>query len=281
MKKMLFILPILVALFFVGCSSDGDGEPGGNNGNKVLAEIVINEHEKKFGEINEYGELYEQYIYNPDGTLQEKTTNYYNALLDDRIDYNYKYEYDDKKRVVEMNEYTFTLFEKKRKYEYNNIDSVSRMLVYDDDGDLNEEWTYEYDSQKRLIKTVEKDIWVSNNFGYISEYRYEGNNVYIEKTMLNDGSLFGNFIFEYDTHGNLLQETYINGDTGRESIEQKYEYQYDSSGRIQRKSKKESYSNSWTYYDYFYNEDGTINKICVSYSYKDNESELRYNYIYK
>lgn len=37
---------------------------------------------------------------------------------------------------------------KKRKYEYNNIDSVSRMLVYDDDGDLNEEWTYEYDSQK-------------------------------------------------------------------------------------------------------------------------------------
>ena len=62
MKKMLLILPILVALFFVGCSSDGDGEPGGNNGNKVLSEIVINEHEKKFGEINEYGELYEQYI---------------------------------------------------------------------------------------------------------------------------------------------------------------------------------------------------------------------------
>lgn len=132
-----------------------------------------------------------------------------------------------------------------------------------------------------MIKTVEKDIWVSKNFGYISEYRYEGNNAYIEKTMLNDGSLFGNFIFEYDTHGNLLQETYINGDTGRESLEQKYEYQYDSSGRIQRKSKKESYSDSWTYYDYFYNEDGTINKISVSYSFKNDESELRYNYIWK
>lgn len=56
----------------MGCSSDGDGEPGGNNGNRVLSEIIINEHEKKFGEINEYGELYEQYIYNTDGTLQEK-----------------------------------------------------------------------------------------------------------------------------------------------------------------------------------------------------------------
>ena len=132
-----------------------------------------------------------------------------------------------------------------------------------------------------MIKTVEKDILVSNNFGYISEYRYEWNNVYIEKTMLNDFTLLGNFIFEYDTHGNLLQETYINGDTGRESLEQKYEYQYDSSGRIQRKSKKESYSDSWTYYDYFYNEDGTINKISVSYSFKNDESELRYNYIWK
>lgn len=281
MKKVLFMLPILVALFFVGCSSDSDVEPGGNNGNRILSEIVINEHEKKFGEISEYGELYEQYIYNIDGTLQEKTTNYYNALLDGRIDRNYKYEYDDKKRVVERNEYKFTLLDKKRKYEYNSIDSVSRMLVYDDDGDLDEEWTYEYDSQKRLIKTVEKDIWVSNDFGYISEYRYEGNNVYIEKTMLDDGSLFGNYVFEYDTHGNLLQETYISGDTGRESIERKYEYKYDSSGRIQRKSQKSYVLDDWTYYDYFYNEDGTINKISVSYSYKDDESELRYNYIYK
>ena len=56
-----------------------------------------------------------------------------------------------------MNEYTFTLFEKKRKYEYNNIDSVSRMLVYDDDGDLNEEWTYGYDSQKRGSSDISSD----------------------------------------------------------------------------------------------------------------------------
>lgn len=277
MKKVLFLLPLLAALFvFSGCSDDD--EPVENNADKVLSEIVVNEHEKKFGEISEYGELYEQYIYNPNGTLQEKTTNYYLAVWGDRVERNYRYEYDDKNRVVEMNEYELTLFKKKRKYEYNNIDSVSRMLVYDDDGDLNEEWTYEYDSQKRLIKTVEKDAW---DFGYISEYRYEGNNVYIEKTMLDDGSLFGNYVFEYDTHGNLLQETYISGDTGRESIEQKYEYKYDSSGRIQRKSQKSYVLDDWTYYDYFYNEDGTINKISVSYSYKDDESELRYNYIYK
>lgn len=277
MKKVLFLLPLLAALFvFSGCSDDD--EPVENNADKVLSEIVVNEHEKKFGEISEYGELYEQYIYNPNGTLQEKTTNYYLAVWGDRVERNYRYEYDDKNRVVEMNEYELTLFKEKRKYEYNSIDSVSRMLVYNDDGNLNEEWTYEYDNQKRLIRTVEKDAW---DFGYISEYRNEGNNVYIEKTMLDNGSLFGNYVFEYDTHGNLLQETYISGDTGRESIEQKYEYKYDSSGRIQRKSQKSYVLDDWTYYDYFYNEDGTINKISVSYSYKDDESELRYNYIYK
>lgn len=281
MKKVLFILPILTTLFAFGGCSDDDREPEKNNGNKVLTEILVNEHEKKFGEISEYGELYEQYIYNQDGTLQEKTTNYYLAILGDRVERNYKYKYDDKKRVIETNEYELTLFKEKRNYEYNSIDSVSRMLVYDDDGDLNEEWTYEYDSQKRLIKTTEKDVWLDSNFGYISEYSYEGNNIYIKRTNINDGSLFGNFIFEYDSHDNLLQETYINGDTEKESIEQKYEYKYDSLGRIQRKSKKELYSDSWTHYDYFYNDDGTINKISISYSYKDDESELRYNYIYK
>lgn len=280
MKKVLFLLPLLAALFvFSGCSDDD--EPVENNADKVLSEIVVNEHEKKFGEISEYGELYEQYIYNPNGTLQEKTTNYYLAVWGDRVERNYRYEYDDKNRVVEMNEYELTLFKEKRKYEYNSIDSVSRMLVYDDDGDLNEEWTYEYDSQRRLIKTVEKDVWLNNDFGYISEYSYDGNNVYIKRTNIDDGSLFGNSIFEYDSHDNLLQETYINGDTGKESIEQKYEYKYDSLGRIQRKSQKTYALDDWTYYDYYYNEDGTINKISVSYSYKDDESELRYNYYYK
>ena len=84
-----------------------------------------------------------------------------------------------KKRVIEKNEYELTLFKKKYKYEYNSIDSVSRMYVYNDDGDLDEEWTYEYDNQKRLIRTTEKEAW---NFVYVIQYRYEGNNIYIGTT---------------------------------------------------------------------------------------------------
>ncbi len=276
MKRILIMLPVMAILFFLtSCSEDEDFK---TEEVEYLSEIIINEHEKKFGEISEYGELYERYIYNQDGTLQEKTTNHYLAGLGCRLERNYKYKYDEKKRVIEKNEYELTLFKKKYKYEYNSIDSVSRMFVYNDDGDLDEEWTYEYNNQKKLIRTTEKDAW---DFGYVSEYRYEGNNIYIEKTNIKDGSLFGNFIFEYDSHGNLLQEIFISGNTGKESIEQKYEYMYDTLGRIQRKSEKDYYSDYWTYYDYYYNEDGTINKISVSYSYKDDESELRYNYILK
>lgn len=278
MKKVLFLLAILPMMLFTACSSDDDNL---DDGTKYLSEIVIKEHEKKFGEISEYGELYEQYKYNQDGTIAEKSTNYYINVVSSRINHTYKYTYDSQKRLIERNDYELTLFKKKYKYEYNSIDSVSRMMVYDDDGDLDEDWTFEYDNQRRLIKTIEKDIWLSNDFGYISEYTYDNNKVYVVKYSTKDGSLFGRFIYEYDSKGNLLQETYINGDTGKESIEQKYEYKYDSLGRIKRKSKKAYLFDDWTYYDYLYNEDGTINKISISYSYKDDESELRYNYVWK
>lgn len=274
MKKILFLLA--ATAIFLGCSKDDD-----NDRAKYLSEIVIKEHEKKFGKISEYGKLYEQYKYNQDGTVAEMITNYSVSAAGGRIEHTYKYQYDSQKRLIERNDYEFMLFKKKYKYEYNNIDSVSRMTVYDDDGDLYEDWTFEYDSQRRLIKTIEKDVLFGKDFGYISDYTYEPNKVYVVKHSIRDGSLFGNYIYEYDSKNNLLQKTYINGDTGKESIEQKYEFEYDSLGRIQRKSKKRYVLDGWTYYDYLYNEDGTVNKISISYNYKDDESELRYEYIYE
>lgn len=265
-------------ILFTACSDDDKDLDGGI---EYLSEIIVKDHEKKFGEISEYGELYEQYKYNQDGTIAEKTTNYYVNAVSSRIDHTYRYTYDSQKRLIERNDYTLTLLDKKYKYEYNNIDSVSHMMVYGDDGGLDEDWTFEYDDQRRLIKTTEKDVWLSKDFGYISEYTYEANNIYVVKHSIEDGSLFGRFIYEYDSKDNLLQETYISGDTGKESIEQKYEYVYDSLGRIQRKSKKAYLFDDWTYYDYLYNDDSTINKISISYSYKDDESELRYNYVWK
>lgn len=291
MKKLIVMLAAMLPLFvFSGCSDNEDkvidgevvDDGTGENDGKILSEIIVNEHEKDFGEISDKGELYEQYIYNQDGTLAEKTTNYYVSVYGDRVENRYEYSYDGEKRMVEQNEYQLGVLEHKYRYEYNDIDSISKMTVYDGSGDLVEEWTYEYDSQRRLIKSIEKDVWMSSDFGYVSEYTYDGNNMYVTTKQISDGSLFGRYEYEYDSKRNLLQKIYISGDTGRESVEEKHEYEYDSVGRIKRKSSKEYYSSDdWTYYDYTYNEDGTINNIHISYSYKDDESELRYNYYWE
>lgn len=269
---------MVVVVIFSGCSNKG-GKPGKNNDNKFLSEIVINEHEKKVGEISEYGELYERYIYNPDGTLQEKTTNYHSAVSDNMEKLTLKYKYDDKKRVIEVDVYESDLFTKRIKYKYNSIDSISNMLEYDNDGNLNKERTYEYDLQKRLIRTVDKDLRIADDSVYINEYRYDGKDVYIKSSSIYDGSSFS-YLNKYDSYGNLLQETCTTDDGGK-LIDRKYKYEYDSSGHIQQKSFTKYTSDDWTYYDYSYNDDGTINKISVSYSYNDDESELRYNYIWK
>ena len=291
MKKLIIMLAAMLPLFvFSGCSDNEDkvingevvDDGTGENDGKILSEIIVNEHEKDFGEISDKGELYEQYIYNQDGTLAEKTTNYYVAVYGDRVEKRYEYSYDGEKRMVEQNEYQLGALEHKYRYEYNDIDSISKMTVYDGHGDLMEEWIYEYDSQRRLLKTIEKDVWMNIDFGYVSEYTYDGNNMYVTTNQISDGSLFGRYEYEYDSKRNLLQKIYISGDTGRESVEEKHEYEYDSVGRIKRKSSKEYYSSDdWTYYDYTYNEDGTINNIHISYSYKDDESELRYNYYWE
>ena len=72
---------------------------------------------------------------------------------------------------------------------YNSIDSVSKMIVYDDDGDLYETWTYEYDNMKKLVKSTVVENWLSGNFGYINDYTYSGNNVTKTSYNLEDGPL--------------------------------------------------------------------------------------------
>ena len=176
MKKVLLLAVGLAAMFnLVSCSSDDDDNGTGGNGKKYLAEITVKEHPWKFGERTTYGEDYESYKYDEKGNLVRKTTNYYSAVVDMRILHTYDYTYDNKNRVIVMDEWGLSTY--KYKYQYNEYDSVSVMQKYNKDGKLYTEYTYEYDNSKRMSQLTERDALSSTGYGYVRKYSYSGNTV--------------------------------------------------------------------------------------------------------
>lgn len=276
MKKILFILAILPMFLFVSCSSDEEGEAR----EKYLSEIIVKEHKYSFGSADTYGELYENYTYDSEGNLIKKKTNHYNSTVNSRVSREYTYKYDEKKRLVEKCDYMHFALQKKYTYAYNNIDSISEMKVYDDDGDLDETWTYEYDDLKRLSKATVSRKWVGRISGYIHNYSYSEYKVTDTTYDLEDGTLFGITVDEYDSHGNLMSNKWTNGDTGREVQQVGISYEYNPDGKISKQTSWSMLPEYLTYKDYSYDKDGKLQKIHVSYSYKTEESDLIYEYIY-
>ena len=277
MKKIFFLLSIAMTLLFTSCSKDDDDE----SKDSYLHEIMVREHKYKFGSADSFGEMYENYFYDCNGNLLRKKTNYYIPVVQGMISHEYTYKYDTNNRLIEKNDYTLTLLDHKYIYSYNSIDSVSKMIVYDDDGDLYETWTYEYDNMKKLVKSTVVENWLSGNFGYINDYTYSGNNVTKTSYNLEDGTLFGITLDEYDSHGNLTSNTWTNGETGKSTKQQGITYEYLSNGKISKTTSWSMFPNDLTYKNYTYNADGTLQKIHISYSYKTEESDLIYEYIYK
>ena len=284
MKKVLLLVMGFAAVLSLSCCSSDDDDNGnsGDSGKKYLAEVTVKEHSWKFGERTTYGEDYENYKYDAKGNLIEKETNYYISLLSGRNNYKYVYTYDDKNRLVEMNEYWFDFLNYKYKYQYNEFDSVSVMLKYNKDGELYTEYTYEYDGSKRLSKLTERDALSSSGYGYVRKYSYSGNSVTEVTTMLKDGSPFGTMVWEYDSHHNLLKETWTNDETGKSTIQKDNSYEYNSKDQLTKRTSKGYYfKDDLSYRDYYYNEDGTIERIHISYSFKDDKSDLIYTYTWK
>lgn len=275
MKNFLFLLAVVFPLLLTSCSSDED------EGLNYLHEIIIKEHKYKFGSVSPFGEMYENYFYDSNGNLLKKKTNYYDSRIQSRISQEYTYKYDNINRLIEKNDYTLSLLDRKYIYSYNSIDSVSKMIIYDDDGDLYETWNYEYDDMRRLSKSTVVENWMSESFGYINNYAYSGNNITKTAYKLKEGTLFGITFDEYDSHGNLTSNTWTSGETGKTTKQRGITYEYTSNGKISKTASWTMNPTSLTYKNYTYNDDGSIQKIHISYSYKTEESDLIYEYIYK
>lgn len=275
MKKYFLLAVGLAAMFNLGsCSSDDDDNgTSGGHGKKFLAEITVREYKWKFGDRSDYGEIYESYKYDSNGNLTEYENNSGIA------NYTYKYIYDDKNRITEKNEYRLYSLNYKYKYQYNEIDSVSVMYQYNEKGSLTETHYYEYDNLRRLEKETRIVNYISNGYGNVDSYSYDGNVVTIIGTNYEDGKLRYTKVLEYDSHKNLTKSTYTSTDDGKPSVTE-YEYEYDSNGRIS-KSTTPYYLIYKKYKEYTYNEDGTINKIHLSYSDNNEQSDLIYTYTWK
>lgn len=277
MKRFLFLaMGFSTMLGFAGCSSDDD-DNGGSGGKKYLAEITVKEYPWKFGERSNYGEDYENFKYDQNGNLIEKTTNYYYSLFSSNLTNTYKYTYDERNRVSLME--VWSIAYSQTKYQYNEFDSISVSIDYNSDGKAISEYAYEYDSKRRLSKKTQHDTYMGPDYGYVSVYSYDGNTVKEVTTTLK-GMKFSTTAWEYDNKKRLIRQTYTDDWTGR--VTEDYTYEYNAQGRLARKTSKESsYRDDFSYRDYYYNEDGTIERIHLTYSFKDDKSDFIYTYIWK
>lgn len=280
MKKVLFLaMGLATMLNLASCSSDDDGNDG--NGKKCLAEITVKEHPWKFGESSNYGEDYESYKYDEKGNLLEKITNYYSTSTKTRIWNRYLYTYDDRNRLIEMDVWAGGYF--KHKYQYNEFDSLSVAYRYDSEGKTLSEYTYEYDNNRRLSKKTEHVPYMGPDYKYVSVYSYDGNTVKEVTTLFTNvlkDFKSSTMVWEYDSNKHLIKETYTDDVTSLMKIDNTYEY--NAKGQLSRKTSREyAIGDDFSYRDYYYNEDGTIDRIHVSYSFKDDQSDLVYTYIWK
>lgn len=282
MKKCLFMMiGIAAMLCLASCSSDDDdnGNSGGN-GKRYLAEITVKEHPWKFGERSSYGEDYENFKYDEKGNLIEKTTNYINNTIGTRIYQRYKYTYDDRNRLIVMDQWGISFAE--TKYKYNEFDSVSVKTTYNNEGRPITEYTYEYDRNKRLSKEIEHILYLGPDNGYIYEYSYSGNTVTMVTTDLKFGTLESTTVYEYDSHHNLLKSLTTSAVTGKTTVYDDNSYEYNTKGQLTRwASKNWVLKNDISYRNYYYNEDGTTERIHLSYSFKEDQSDLIYTYTWK
>ena len=268
MKAKIIIAIFLCNLFLLGCSSNELKRE------QNLSAISITEHKQLFGKYQEEGRLREYILFNEDSTIAEKKKYYYK---DDKcITHKWTYIYDNKKRLIEENYYyidTLSLNNKKV-FEYNEIDSVSKLHFYLGNGELDTTFSFEYDNKKRLITKKENDLILGT---FISKYTYDTYLMRIDT--YNEDTYWSTIIHEYDSFGNLLKQSYISAKNGQETIERQNKYTYTSTGKI--KHQESTHYESTIFKDFTYNDDETIQKIALSYPNKHTKSELRYNYIWK
>ena len=284
-KNIALLLGLVLGLGFVSCSSDDDDDDEYTNGEgKYLAEMQTTRYDWKDGKRSNEGKPFQLIRYDKEGRYigEDNFTSGHRTdiIFDtngDRLE----------ERVYDLNDLkTLTTT---CKYEYNYVDSILVISVYNWKG--NHVYTYrrEYDYTERLIKLTEIVDSIGKDYGNVYTYSYSGNVETIDVTKVKDGSFSERIVHEEDSHGYIIKTTvtYNNGST----TSTEYINEYDSNGRLLKRTGP-IYNNSvnYGYTEYTYNDDGTIKKqhvVARLNSPKDvgpvqnEEYDLEYTYKYK
>lgn len=276
-KLLAFLLFAIVLAIFAttSCSKDDDNDENKKEAKSTISQINITKYQYALGERASIGKEYETHIFDANGLL--KQSKMYHFGVNDGVEYIIDYKYDNSNRVIEKKdggfEYTY-------KYTYTDFDSVAVESKYNTkDGSISERITSSYDEQNRKVKEVVESATFSD-LGKTITYEYDGNKVTAVEVYTTTQELFGTHTYEYDNKGNILKVTYINGSTGKESVEDQYEYEYLQDGKIKSYRNYYGLYGDLTKYEYTYNDDNTIKSILVSIGKNPDQYELVYDYLY-
>lgn len=254
-KNIALLLGLVLGLGFTSCSNDDDEDEG-----KYLAEMIITRYDWKNGKRSDEGKPYVINSYNENGDLV-RADRYVDGY---RIDILYDDKGDRTEGIVyDINDLKYISGRYKYEYSYTDSGVVESSYKYNYQNKLVITEKSEYDSGHKLKKWTEIVNTVTDDNGTVKTYSYSGNTETIEVRDLY-GSLSEKIVLELDSHDNVtkITSTYVGGGT---SVS-KYEYEYDSHGRLVKKTGPIYASASVFgyieqnagYVEYTYNDDGTI-----------------------
>ncbi|MBI4946431.1 MAG: hypothetical protein HY840_08525 [Bacteroidetes bacterium] len=158
--------------------------------------------------FNEIGNMIEQSIYNPDGTLFS----------------NFTCTYDGNGNKIEQNRYTNGILFRRSTFTLDNNGNCTEETMYKPDGKLFRKFIYKYDDKGNKI---EKNAYKPD--GSITEkftYKYDNNSNEIEENrFIADGSIADKSTFKYDDNSNKTEENKHNPN-GSIAYTSTFKYEY-------------------------------------------------------
>ena len=132
---------------------------------------------------DENGNLYEKYLYKYDNNTQNCETSRYNSSGD----LNYKCITDKNRNILETSEYSYGSIDTKLKYEYSNAGKLNRVLTYNSENTLVKEYVYNENG----------DIIIEKSYDY--SYDEDYNDITTEKIEYT-------YKYKYDNKGNWTEQ---------------------------------------------------------------------------